>query len=495
MTRLRTALYILFILAIIRTVSKADDHGNARGKGMAHSSMVTSYGIDAFGLNPANYDFHLPKSKEKTGKLKEYQNKPRWEISLLSLGGSYGSDSSLDFYNNYLKYLSVNRSTFTNLFTDLPSVLAFRDSVLPGQQTQVNYDFELKWFSLNLSSPKFGAFNITIADKVGLNTNAYSKDQEMPLNFIYTPKEGGKYDLVNVNLNQSEATAWWLRKYSIGYAKQFDFNTKSGIKNFSIGASIALVNGFGNIVTNNTTLNINSYGIKATGQGYNHVDSIKGKQNFYTESALTDFFSDYNDGAKSHFNFFPKPAGTGYSMDLGINMQIGNAWRFAASVTDIGKVTWNYHTFINNDTNHFIYKNFNLVSTDPTYNRFVNDLEGLDTRDSLTNFTTNMPTKYRVGLAFEPSEKFLLEFNWIKGDNNLPGNSTANIFALGTEYYPLVYLPLRTGISIGGPGDYFISFGTGLKLKYFVMDLGVNGINQIIQSKRLSFALSAKLIL
>lgn len=485
-------MYIFFILIVARNISNAGDHSNARGIGMSNASMVNSFGTNAFSLNPANYDYHIH-ILNKTNNNNEKKN--TWEISLFSLGGGYGSDSTIDFYNNYLKYLSINRSTFTNLFTDLNSALVFRQTVLPNRQTQVNYDFELKWFSVNFSSPKAGAFNITISDKVGLNTNAYSRDQEMPLTFHYVPKSDSTYDLTNVILNQSEATAWWIRKYTLGYGKQFDFNSKSGIKSFSIGAAVGLVHGFGNVLTYNSTLTMNSYGVRRTSAGYNHVDSITGVQNFYTQAALTDFFKDYGDGAKSHFDFFPKPAGTGYCADFGIAMQIGDAWRFAASVTDIGQITWNYHTFINRDNNSFVYRNFDLVSTDPTYNAFVNDLEGLNTRDTTTTYQTNMPTKYRAGLSFQPSGKFLIELNWIKGDNNLPGNSTANIFSLGSEYYPLPYLPLRTGVSVGGPGDYYIAFGTGLKLKHFTIDIAVNGINQIIGNKRFEFSLSSKLIL
>jgi len=176
-------------------------------------------------------------------------------------------------------------------------------------------------------------------------------------------------------------------------------------------------------------------------------------------------------------------------------MQIGDAWKFALSVTDIGQITWNYHTTINNDNNSFVYKNFDLVNTDPTYNQFVNDLEGLNTRDTVTSYTTNMPTKYRAGLSFQPSKKILFELNWIKGDNNMPGNTTQNIVALGTEYFPIPFLPLRTGVSVGGPGDFYVGFGAGLRFNFFTLDIATNGINQIIANKRFSVSFSSKLIL
>jgi hypothetical protein len=268
---------------------------------------------------------------------------------------------------------------------------------------------------------------------------------------------------------------------------------KGSIENISIGFSASLVHGFGNVITLNSSLYASTYGISSTSAG-THVDSIKGKQNFYTKAALTDFFRDYNDGARSHFTFFPKPAGIGYSFDIGFAVQLGEMFRIAASVTDIGKIKWDYNTFINYDTNSFVYRNFVLDKSNATYNQFVNDLEGLDTRDTLSSYETNMPTKYRAGIMFQPNNKLLIELDWVKGDNDFPGNSIKNIFSIGAEYYPIKVLPLRTGFSAGGPDDWSVSFGMGLKLKNVVLDAAAYGINNMIANKRLSFSLSGKVL-
>lgn len=466
--------------------------------GMSFGSMVSSFGTDAYGVNPANFDLHRKFKIDTTNLKLRYKSTnsyfPKYELAIANIGGGYGSDTTMSFYNNYIKYLSINRNTFTSLFTNIFSVLQFRDSILPGSNTNVNYDFELKWFSLSYSDPKRGTINFTIADRVGLNTNAYSRDIEMPLNFqYYMDSTRTKSYLTNVNLYQAEATAWWIRKYSVSYAKNLEIN-KSLIKNFAFGVSLGLVHGFGDVTTYKTSLNLNSYGIKNI-NGSNHVDSISGKQDFHTLSALTDMFQDYRDGAKSHYEMFPKPAGKGYSIDLGVNAQLGNKIRIALSVTDIGKITWNYNTILNNDTNSFIYRNFFLNSSDLTYNRFVDDLDGLDSRITGVTYSTNMPTKYRAGIMYQPSDKLLAEFDWIKGDNNSPGNTTKSLFALGGEYYPLNYLPCRVGFSIGGYDNWAISAGAGLRFKYLIIDFGAEGINNAIANKRLTLAFSTKFLL
>lgn len=486
---------MIFLISLLSTGIYSGDRSNARSTSMAFSTTVSSFGINAYGINPANYDYtsyeKFPVKKIKLNNNKSVSKKPlKWEMSALLSGGGYGSDSSIEFYNDYIKYLSIDRNSFANLFTNLEEVFNFRTNILPGEKTDVNYDFELNWFTVNYRDPKFGAINVTISDKVGLNTIVNSRDDYLPLTFVYTPHSGGAYDLTNVSLSQSEAIAWWIRKYNIGYAKQFNFKSKSGIRSLSFGVSGGLVHGFGNVTTYESNLNMNTWGIQNIG-GVNHVDSIKGKQNFHTRSALTDFFTDYKDGAQAQVNLFPKPAGIGYSFDLGMAMQISDAWRIAASVTDLGKISWNYNTIINDDTDSLAYYNFFVTGTDPTYNAMVDDLGGYNSQDTISSFTSDMPTKYRAGIMFQPSGRFMIELDWSKGSNNLPGNTDRNVVALGAEYFPLPYLPVRSGVSVGGPGDFYISVGAGLKTRNFALDIGTHGINQLIQNKRFSVAISS----
>jgi hypothetical protein len=471
---------------------KADDRSNARSTGMGFTSIVSGTGLNAYNNNPANFDINnFPRLKLRSDERQMIEKNylaSSWELSVFSAGGGYGSDTTINFYNNYLSYLSIDRQKFVNLFTNLTSVLEFRQNVLPNERTDVNYDFELRWFSFNFSNMKFGTFNVTMTDKVGLNTNVYSKDEALPLEFgIYIDPVTGKTDLTNVKLKQAEAIAWWIRKYSIGYGKQIILKKNKILKSFSMGFSGSLVHGFGNVSTYESKITIGTWGVKDN-NGINHVDSIKGKQDFHTQLAVTDFFRDYKDGSETKFNLFPKPAGKGYSFDFGITLRFTDELQAAFSVTDLGRITWDYNTITNNDTDTFAYYDFDLSTNDPTYNTLVNDLGGYYTQDSGTAFTTSMPTKFRAGVMYKPSDKLLVEFNWVKGTNDLPGNSSSNIFSVGAEYFPVDFIPVRAGFSVGGPGGYYISAGTGLKFKDIALDIGAHGINQILGDKRFSVA-------
>jgi hypothetical protein len=486
------------VLIVLAVSAFADDRSNGRSTGMGFSSIVSGTGLNAYNNNPANFDINnFPRlklnSSERQMIEKDY-SRSSWEISVFSAGGGYGSDTTIDFYNNYLSYLSIDRQKFVKLFTDLTSVLEFRQNVLPNERTDVNYDFELRWFSVNFSKMGFGTVNVTMCDEVGLNTNVYSKDEALPLEFgINIDPVSGKTDLTNVKLKQAEAIAWWIRKYSIGYAKQIILKKNPLLKSISVGFSGSLVHGFGNVSTYESKITIGSWGVKNV-NGVNHVDSVKGKQDFHTQLAVTDFFRDYSDGSETKFNLFPKPAGKGYSFDFGITLRFSDELQAAFSVIDLGRITWDYNTITNNDTDNFAYYDFDLSTGDPTYNALVNDLGGYYTQDSGTVFTSSMPTKIRAGIMYKPSDKLLIELNWTKGSNDLPGNTHLGIFSAGAEYFPIDYLPLRAGISLGGPGDFYLSAGTGVKFRNFACDIGVHGINQVIANKRFSAAFTVSMI-
>jgi hypothetical protein len=475
---------------------QAGDRSNARGLGMSTACVVSSFGIDAYGINPANYYYEYKNVRtDSDTKLRFHEKgkKPYIEISLASMGGGYGSDKSLDFYSNYLNYLSIKRETFANRFLNLDSVFRFRQYILPDEDTQVNYDFELKWFSVNYVRPGWGAVNFTISDKVGLNTNVLNKNESFPMPKIEFGN-GTSYNIVGADLHLAEAIAWWLRKYSIGFSTGFEDD--GIIKNIRVGFNASLVHGFGNVIIYNSGIKMNTYGISRDSIG-NHIDSVTGKQNFYSLQSLTDLFQDYIDGAKTHFNFFPRPAGKGFCLDAGITLQIGNHLWFSASVTELGYVRWNYNTLINKDTNDFKYSDFYVLVQDPTYNEFVNDLDGLDTRYPGVPYTTDMPTKYRVGVLYKPSEALLLELDWQKGANNLPSNSTEHKVSAGTEYYLTKNVPLRAGFSFGGAESFNIALGAGLSYGILTVDISTYNLNKIwrqfIQNNRVSVSISGKL--
>jgi hypothetical protein len=481
----------VLLLFLLCTEIKPQDFSNARSLGMGFSTVTSSFGTDAFSINPANFDNHKPLTlkDKKTKNKKQVKSQPVFELAFLSVGGGYGSDNSFNFFHNYTEYLTVNYTDIVNFFTDVNSTLEFKQNVLPEEETNVNFDFEIKWLSFNYASPLAGAFNFTVADKVNLTSVVSGKDEF--LNFTTTSNSNGSYNINNFRLEQKESSAWWIRKYSAGYAKQFDFDPKSVIRSIAIGFSAAFVHGFGSITTSRINLVGDTWGISSV-NGVNHIDSIRGASSHFIQSSSTDLFRGYGDGRRTRFSLFPDPAGKGYSFDFGVALRITDKINIAASVTDLGKIKWDYNTFVSNDNNPFVYYDFNVNENDPVYNAFLNDLKGTNTRDSNIVFETDMPTKYRAGISVKPVEMFLIEFNWMNEKSIIPGRENQNLYSLGAELVPVSFIPLRAGISYGRNDEFNISLGAGIRLLHFSMDAGVYGLNQLVLGKRFFAALTTK---
>ncbi|RPI18367.1 MAG: hypothetical protein EHM58_05915 [Ignavibacteriae bacterium] len=493
--------YKLLVLFVILTASifpvnlQSQDQTNARGKGMSNASMVTSFGIDAFGINPANYYYNKYSTIKKPDKKTSVKmKKPQFEISIFSAGASLGSNADFNFYERYSDLISLNRENLVSTFTDVNKLREFTENILPEEKADVGFDVDVKWLSVNAVMPQVGALNFSISDKIALSTFIPGKEQTVPstYNVILDPLTG-RASLTDVELHQEEAQSSWIRKYSLGASKVFE-SKKGTIRSFTFGFAGALVHGFGDIHAYKSDFSLSTHGISYDENGV-HVDSVTGMQNFNTQTSLTDYFKDFaGNPSSTRFTLFPEPAGVGYSIDFGFGMQIGNYVRIAASVTDYGKVKWTKNVFSNFDRGTFAYRNFYLNNNDPTYAQFIDDLKGSGSRNTTDHYWTDMPTKFRAGISYQPSDKFLMEIDWVKGNNNQPGNSTDHIVSLGSEYTPVEFMSLRAGTSIGGPAKIIFGLGVGFKTPVFSIDLAANAINQMIRNSRYSFSVSGKLL-
>jgi hypothetical protein len=66
---------------------------------------------------------------------------------------------------------------------------------------------------------------------------------------------------------------------------------------------------------------------------------------------------------------------------------------------------------------------------------------------------------------------------------------------VGTEYLPDNIIPLRAGFSVGGPEEFRISLGAGIRFTSLIIDVAATGINHIIRNNRIAFSVSSRIIL
>ena len=80
----------------------------------------------------------------------------------------------------------------------------------------------------------------------------------------------------------------------------------------------------------------------------------------------------------------------------------------------------------------------------------------------------------------------------------MPGNSTNPRFALGTEWLPLGWFGVRSGVSFGGYDDFNWAMGIGFNAGLLQIDIATAYTHSIFygnNARRLGFAVSSRWIL
>jgi hypothetical protein len=175
----------------------------------------------------------------------------------------------------------------------------------------------------------------------------------------------------------------------------------------------------------------------------------------------------YESGFQGHGEAIIRTAagGSGYGLDLGAALKLNNSYTVGVRVENfLSKITWNQEP-----QEHGYLFSFDSASVDDFSEDFVTSN---DYSEDIEPFATSLPAVMNVGLA-NTSGKLIWAVDWTQGFRAAPGTSTKPRLALGVEYRPLSYLPLRTGFMTGGDRNTAFSFGSGLNFFGFYLDAAV----------------------
>jgi hypothetical protein len=450
--KMMKTVFILFVVsmamdAVVTTALVAgSDRTSPRIVGMGRVYTASSRGLDALGLNPAN--------------LALEDRNATVTLNLAPFGFQVGSDL-------------INYKIYNDFFTGVPNPqgegrvgknLTAQDKedilgLFPGGIAHTQFDFEIQWVGFTVRSQKLGGIGFSVTEKVGLNLDL----PEGYLKFMLHGFEdqGSKYVLDNTAVNSS-----WLREYNLSYARILPIETK-WFKELAVGIGIKYVQGFAYLGTNRysgTLENIVHVYEDPTKGMIDTLIQFVGKVDFLQQRATIP--------EGDVINNITKPAGTGLGFDFGLSAEVSQALRVGMSITDIGSIKWNKNSKAIRGIGDF-------TITDPIREQDVvtNAFKGrsYDT----TSFTTNLPTALHFGAALQVDKsnlfknffgKLLVAADLHVGFNNEPGNSKTPRFGLGMEYYPIGFLPLRTGVLFGGRERF--AWGAGLGFHVFnVLDI------------------------
>ncbi len=436
---------IFFVFGVLTSVfaqsSGSVGTTNSRATAMGKTYVASSQGLFSVGVNPANL-MNIYDHKYELATVLPFPN--------LNLG--VGTNFiNIEDYNYFFGGVENSSGETVGRYLNESDKQRLKEIFEGGGL--VWSDFSTSLFSISYkANEKVGAFAIGIYDVAAFKMNIPEDVVDLAL---YGNPLGSVY-----NFDDASLKGWWLRNYSLSYARNLNF-AEDVFQKISAGITLKYVQGFAYAgtehVNSSITTDANNFEISAQG-------NVLAYSSFSPDFNVKYDFDSTSEKEDADPGLFPKPAGSGFGFDLGFSAVMDDIWTFGLAVTDIGSIKWTENVA-------------RFTSNSAVYLRDITDEEELDSlKESITGegefwneFSTSLPTALRMGAAFKldkyldgnfPGE-MLIAFDYNQGFNNQPGNTKTPRFSLGAEWKPAKWIPIRTGFSFGGLHKFRWTFGFG----------------------------------
>lgn len=352
--------------------------------------------------------------------------------------------------NNGLELVGFGASITNNSFS-LDDYNKYTGSLLTSDDKQYLLDkipteglatvADIKASALSVA---FGSFVIS-TEVIGLADVNLNKD------IIDLILNGNTYsDTIEITGSYSEAIAYGSIGFSFGRSI-YNYGTRQ----ISIGATLKLIRG---IATEEI--------VELNGLASTYANGFVGEGNIIAQTAT---------------------GGSGYTADIGTAIKLNETYIIGLSVSNIiSNISWN----INTEEHGYIFA-FDSMTID-------NSDQDIVASDDYTiptgSFNSTLPSTLTIGVA-KTHGKLLWAIDWQQGFRQAVGSSSEPCISFGLEWNPLRILPLRTGFASGGNKNSSFSFGSGLNLSAFYLDIAmISGASMSPYStKGVNFALSTGL--
>jgi hypothetical protein len=497
--RIVLLLSAIMILFGSSSLLAGDEQASVVGMSMARTFVASSRGLEAIGTNPANLT--LPYK----GRIIEYIHRTVMHDSVIVTKDSSGIESEqtisvthdtliaqrktppavtfqlLPSFGLNLRTDFVNYDIYNNYFTGVdtggPNKVSRhlsdddKNSVLglfPSGIAETHADIDIRLFGLTIHNDFLGDIGFTVTDRAAMN---FDLPQDYVRFFFFGLDSAGS----TYNLSGTNVRAWYLREYAFSYARRLAFVP---IKDFSFGFSVKEIQGYAVVTTEKYNATFGNQVVRDdSGRISNYI--LNGNFDFRVLRAQSDNFNE-----KTSFTPFPTPAGTGIGIDLGVNGEVMRGVRAGLSVIDIGSINWTANT-------KQLIATTAIHMTNPTSSDQTDSLKtAFKGKDTLADaFSTPLPTCLRLGAAIQVDNlpfiswfpgQWLIACEYLQGFNDSPGNSKRARFSFGTEYRPVSFLPLRTGVSFGGIDRFNWAGGFGLDFGVLNWNFGTENIGLIL---------------
>lgn len=449
--RLISAL-LLTLLFPITAITQYGSYGvtDARSLGMGNTYTATSYDLYAIGKNP--------------GLLSKRQDECKLTFIFPNVTAQhYGIGNTMSTFDYYTQnkigdkgIISIDKEKF-KLALDNNGKL-FVDGLLGFLSVAYHPGDNIGSFAFSASDYLTGYMDIP---DVILDIN-YGND--VP---------GGSFSLDNF-----EFKAWWIRTYALSYSRNIYqsnsvYRSRPGfIQNISAGITAKYV----------TTYAYTDIGLSANANYSAATQTLSGTyqaqviHSFSEDLGVANSFNKSNEKPPGFMSL--KPAGRGFSIDIGGAAELRDGWTVGLAITDIGMISWE-GTAMKSDFEGYL--DISGAIDNETIDSLSSEINLV--REKTESFTTSMPTAIRLGVSLEFEEMFnrfpgelQVGIDYNQGLNNQPSNYVQPRFSIGFEYH---YKPVWP-ILIGGYTIDFLGISRGaigLGYKTWLVDIYVSTID------------------
>jgi hypothetical protein len=412
------------------------DFGGPTATARGGAVTATAKDWEAIGINPANLG---------------WSNNNSFSLSVANIG--------INIQDQALTIHEVRSTQFDSL-TQQQRQQAYEAMTTPGG---MNAAVSANFFSFSIHNKKWGGLAISLTD------HAYAH--------MYFSPSAAKIITDLVDINDSATLIKAIRKDSSLLretpAQLLDGTTMGGYHyrelNIDYGHKLLTINirstgkggaSFENseylnysAKTSDTVSNpleiFGGFGIKPI-WGIGQFSSIfSGGQNI--EEGTYVYNSDYL--SKFPSNLF-QANGRGFGLDLGLNASY-KKWKLGVSVTDIGSIKWQNIDFITTPlvfpTNYDSLRQ-HVQGNGKILDYFFDQSPGPD-------YTTQLPTKFRLGVSYKVSNGIQLASDFVAPLNSVPGNLLSPYVSVGAQVNVFHYIELNLGFATEKGFNYVVPAG------------------------------------
>jgi len=170
-----------------------------------------------------------------------------------------------------------------------------------------------------------------------------------------------------------------------------------------------------------------------------------------------------------------EPVGTGWGLDLGATITIGNAITISGSVVDLGAITWSGNVFTAQDTilnglTSTGFNSYNLFKEAPKITGQGNFFKW----EGLQGSKAALPSRVRIGSSYRYSPIWRFGFDAVFPFNQEAGALGEPVVAAGFDVRPTPWLRISSGFGGGGNAGYFVPISVNFSLFNGIWELGLS---------------------